>query len=960
MPNDHLDMPGGAGSASPLPPHYADLMRAVDQQLTDAHADVQQNISEHLLPVQSDVMQSHSDVDMILNATVGQVDNDLQTHELATGHAMDKAASAALDEIHVGESEIAQNGVHVPWDVGQQRIDLDDPTGENIIARLMGQSPDEQLQTATAQQTCWLGYDMPVPCDTPGASPIRPDPPGQKPSPPQPLPVSPLPIDTFPPLAPPTPPPPPPCECVSPPPPPPPCGCAPPPPVCEPAPVPPVSPPNSPPAPPPAPDEPPGVCEPGGEFWVMDDTEEGGHCEVPSPDEPVPEEPPMPPPMAPPPPPDTVPSGSVARVPGASFSQGAVCATIEDTATAYRNQFTNAGPNSDTSNSTISSGIRYMLANGNAFIDAVVQGSNKDERRQMLHTQYTLAGDWLGGISQAESVFAALDPRMVPNMDAAWGMAVTLGAAHKSEGSSGMPLDYLTTGIQYVYKATNPQYILDQPELDKLYLTGRILKAEWRCYTLCHGNIPELRQPLIDASLPVPTPGEVAVLENRGTVDPALTDGYWNNNSLIREADRMPFRELTKFVPGPGDLVRFMVRDSFDANVVAAGQLDKDFELKFYGAGGKAAPGRAAQWARSQGMTEDQFRYFWYSHWEYPSNTALYEMLHRLRPDRPVVKQWDDAKAAGGEAQALAQFGNRPIVMTMQNIKDIVEINDMAPGMVDPLLSVSYHPINRTDGIAAYLSGAFSEDDLYHCFRDNGYDDPTAKTMVKIQVVASARRNNNLTGVWSIKETIKAYKDGVIDGLRADLFLQPLMPNPVERAKALQLADMQVVADNNRAWIGQIKREYIFGATNDEQCVKRLTDFGVNAQRAKDLNDTWRAARVGKFREPSAKQVLGWLTYGIISAPDCFSRLDQLGFQKSDIDRMITQAIIGWGERVEKKIEKSQKRVDEINKSMKDVRKQTDEELLAQRAALEVRIAALNATLARVQKEELDRGLPYE
>lgn len=960
MAQDDIDKPGGGRVASKLSPARADKLNAIATDLANAHSDVHSAIEQTTNAVTADLATDQSAANLALHSAIGSIDNALIPHESAVTSAVAKQSDNIMNSLLNAESEVAQTGVSVPVMSDEMQRDLDDPTGAALVARLMGRDDYHVGSVGPARPDCPFpvkdGAGV-VYCYTPPPGGAQTPPPGYyyvipEPSPGEPpplVPPPPLPIDVPAPAPPVVPPPPP----NAPPPPPPPaeepphdCGC--------PAPVVNVScpdvivniPPNNSQPPPTSPEPPPVppviVVEPGPE------PEPEPEPELPMPPPPPPAEGPLPP------------AGPEPRAPVPLFSDQNVCSILGENFNKYVNLYRMPSEADGSQPSAISDILRTSVGLINAVGDGIFGAGARQDKSQALAQSYTIAGDWLGGYSQAITVFDLLDQRFLPYPETAFSLAFVIGAAHKAEGTSGMPLDYLTTPVQYLYKAANPQYILDQPELDNSLVRGLINEDQWQCYTKMHGNIPKLRYNYVQTMRPIPTPDQIAVLENRGGDVATLTEGWWQQSGLPDQNQRLPYRVLATYVPGPGDLVRFMVRDSFDDTVVKSGKLDKDFDVKFYGPGGRGAPGRAAEWAKANGMTEDQFRYFWYSHWNYPSNTALYDMLHRLRPDRPEVKQWDDVAAADGVPKALQRFGDRPLVLTLDDIRKIVEINDMAPGMVDPLLAISYHPINRTDGIQAYLSGAFTVDQLYHCFRDNGYDEATAKTMVDIQVTAAARRNNNLTGLWSIKKTINAYMDGIIDGVKADAFLVPLMPNPAERTRALQLADQEVVAGNNREWLRYERRRYIFGETDDRQCIEALEARGVTARRAADLNDTWRALRVGRFREPTAKMVLGWLAKGIINTSDCFTRLDRLGYKTEDINRMINQGIIDWGERIEGKIDKYEKKKEKITKSMKDMRKSTESELSAQAAVLQARITDYQNNLANVRKEMSDRAIPFD
>lgn len=958
--NDDISGPSAGMSGAPIPPALADQVTAVASSGAESAASVDESASALAQSVAASVGAAYSDVSLIIDTSLGSLDTSTNAAESTVNAVLQKASDSLLNSNLGAETELSNAGAFVPIMSDQMVVDMNEPTGEMMVSRLFGSSLTELPTQSATELTVGsvipnlpiptapgdpFGPGLPAPVDAPPVFTTPESPPVPPPAPEEMPVLIPDPEPELEPI-------PEPIPSPSPSPPPPPCGCAAPPPTCPapaiyltcPSPSSPPSPPTSPPYPPPVPPVPP--VPPTSPPPPTPTDEE---VEAPLGDGPVLVD-------AIGPLPAVRPQGVQAPI----FADPNVCAQLDQYSRLFGTLFTPAGPGSDRSNSSVSEMLRTAQASAFTMADNIFGTSNPDAKEKALAQNYLLAGDWFGGYSQAFGAFQMFGDTITVNPNACWSLAVVIGSAHKAEGSSGMPLDYLTTPLQYLFKSLSPQYIPDQNELDEMLLQNLILESQWECWTKCHGNIPSRRKDVLTAKQPTLTPHELVDLERRTPEYDTLLDGMWNKNKYPYEFQRNMYRKLGEFVPGAADLVRFMVRDAFDPEVVKSGQLDKDFALKFYGPGGELAPGKAAAWAKAQGMTEDQFKYYWYSHWDYPSNTALYEMLHRLRPDRPEVMAWD-AQFGASDPRALPPgVPPRPQVLTRADVRKIIEINDVAPAMVEPLLDISYHPITRTDAIDAFLSGAFDRDQLYHVFRDNGYDDPTAQTMVRIQETKKARRDNNLTGVWSIRKTINAYREGVIDANEADRLLTPLLPNAQTRRDALDLADREAEAGIQRSRIKRLKRGYIFGAYDDGAINQALIAIGVTPLKARQLRESWHEDKLGKYREPTARMIVGWLRTGVIVTGDAVARLLLLGYAQWDVDRMVNQAVIEWAERQEGKIDKAEKRADKIAKSTKTVRKLNQTQLQDQLAEAEAEIARRNADIGRIRKEMSDRGLPFD
>src|SRR6267142_7553 len=112
----------------------------------------------------------------------------------------------------------------------------------------------------------------------------------------------------------------------------------------------------------------------------------------------------------------------------------------------------------------------------------------------------------------------------------------------------------------------------------------------------------------------------------RGFSDRARVERDLADIGVTTAQERDGMIEAAYYVPPPGDLIRFMVRDVFDDVVAADNQLDTDFSNKF--------KGKALEWAQWQGIRPEVMAANWRAHWQFPAPQQLSEMQFRLRPGR--------------------------------------------------------------------------------------------------------------------------------------------------------------------------------------------------------------------------------------------------------------------------------------------------------------------------------------
>lgn len=501
-----------------------------------------------------------------------------------------------------------------------------------------------------------------------------------------------------------------------------------------------------------------------------------------------------------------------------------------------------------------------------------------------------LEGDQSEGARQAVrqssgwSVFDGL-ASVIPqasNPNAADGLrfATTLGLVNWSQSITGAPLSYMYQGLQYVYQYLNPQFIPSQAELNQLWLTNRVTSDDWECYTKMQGNLPRLAALSRDAAATRPGPSELVSLFLRGKLGdrPQLLDEL-RKVGVTDPSAMIAYEDMAKWYPGGSSLIRYMVRDAADPEVVKAGQLDKDFDLKF--------SGKIIEWAKAQGMDSDTFRYEWYSHWEYPSNTSVYEQVHRLREDRPEVVQWDEQAAIAVLQGRPFDGGPRPPVFTMDDARRVMEINDVAPAHIDGMLAVCFHSITSTDAKRAFMIGFRDKDWLIERRMDNGYTRANAELMAEFDGAERERTITTQTGVMSARKVMSAYVDGIMDRADTDRMLVDIFPDPGVRFRQIEKGDIERQVQIRRQQKAGILKGYVFGEYDDEEAERLLRSINWPEQMINAVIGQFQAKRMSQKKEPKVKMLCEWYTHRLITEAQYYDRVIRLGYTADDAYRMV-------------------------------------------------------------------------
>lgn len=528
----------------------------------------------------------------------------------------------------------------------------------------------------------------------------------------------------------------------------------------------------------------------------------------------------------------------------------------------------------------------------------------------------------------ANDLIDTLTGNCVQNKAAVASLAVTLGTAGWAESITGAPLRYLATSNLYQFQYLNPQMLIAQSDIDNLYLRSKIKDKTWECLTKAQGNLPQWHRAARDAKQALLTPDQLVQSWRRGYItdvdlyDTLAENGFINSNYITQMV------KLSEMPLSPSDLVSCMKRDAFDPKVVEKYEYDKDFGSKFQG--------KAKEWAYWQGLSEEQFAYLWYAHWTIPSNTQLYEMYHRLRPDRKERREWEKTVKRGDDGNPADKNDKGPPVVTEQDVKEALEINDIAPAWVDRLLATSFHPITNSDASRMYMIGYFDDDDLTEAFLDNGYNREDAATLTEYWSFETAKRVRNQSGVLTPRKVVKLFKDGAINRNDARKYLEEVFPNDKQLDNLLSLAESEIAAEQIQSSAKYLRRSQLTGELTRVEVMAELRNLGVDQQAANRMTQVWEVESRHRSKEVTAMMLCKWRDRGLINSDEHVQRLVRLGYPENDA-RNIARVC---------DIDSAARRAKQQLKDTKEQQRQTKSNLLQDIAKYKKELAALLQQIA--------------
>ena len=339
----------------------------------------------------------------------------------------------------------------------------------------------------------------------------------------------------------------------------------------------------------------------------------------------------------------------------------------------------------------------------------------------------------------------------------------------------------------------------------------RLLATSW-------GLHPNYFDALYAANGTLPSAGQLLDLLNRqdgGEIKgPAkYTTKYVEDalrESSLKDRYIADIMELRYQLLGASDYIRFAVRDVFDPVSRQKLTLDQDFP-----------PGLAPKLV-ALGYSDTDAKDAWAAHWELPSPTQVYEMLHR---------------------------GKLPAGVT---VEDYLKSADYAPIWRQSLVDISYNPITRTDAKRMYkLRGDF--DALVQNFRNNGYNDADARALAEFtreDVSLEVRQERELL-VGPVKTAaLSMYKARRIgaDQLRQTLANLKYPGELIERF----IADIDFVREQDRREdvANALKASYVKALRSRDDTVAILLKAGYTDTELAQLLEGWDILRESTELQP--------------------------------------------------------------------------------------------------------------
>jgi hypothetical protein len=439
------------------------------------------------------------------------------------------------------------------------------------------------------------------------------------------------------------------------------------------------------------------------------------------------------------------------------------------------------------------------------------------------------------------------------------------------------------------------QYLIpDANELHNLNLRGFLTDDEWQAGVAANGVCIPWAKKVRDSRFVRPGVQSAVQLYNRGKLDDDELTELLTFNGVKTDEDTESFKELAKYIPGPTDLVHFMVRDVFDNQVIADLNLDDEFDTKF--------TGQALDWAKANGISNDIMRKYWESHWQPPGLGTVFDAFHRIREDKILPGSQEVAKA-----------------VDLEEVRKLLKINDMVPNWVNRVAYLSFLPLQKRDIRSLFERGELTEDEAVSSFQDIGYQKEDAELLKNWIVKVTAEKRGVLDGTPSVQNTIRLYNNDGIGRDTAKGYLTSLGLSDDQAESTVNIADENRKAKARAKNIVALRKRFLMGDYDASTVIAKLTDYGVNQDRVSEIIDQWEEEMRLQYKQPQVAALCKWATRGYIQPAEFLRRVQNLGYTMEDASNFVNGCLADYADKVAAKVKAlAKERQAELDKQRKE------------------------------------------
>jgi len=497
--------------------------------------------------------------------------------------------------------------------------------------------------------------------------------------------------------------------------------------------------------------------------------------------------------------------------------------------------------------------VDYFMELGEKFIEWI-----KDGMRKFM---YSLLADDLEVLTDFMDKWFAQHPELKPVWEkekekieagetGAFALLGVLIASMIGTGV-GMGMGGFGQDISNFFNRIRPVKPLEPSILSYGKHLGRVSDSDFEDALLAQGYDKKWHPLIYDYNKPNLTVSEILTAEKR------LEDVDVNADERLKqlgydETERKILRELSWAYPSPSDFIRFAVREVFTEDEETKSALSAEF------------PEDIVPYAEKAGMKKDVLMWYWMAHWELPSPTQVYEMLHRLNPDVLAVR---------GDAYKEMGLDVSKLETTIDTVKFYLRQADYDLRWRDRLLAISYSPLTRVDLRRIYELGLIDDNELRARLMEIGYTKADAEKLMEFYKSLRVSKERDLTK----SEIMRLFHYGEITEEECKEMLVSLGYSEEEAEFIIAIELAKEREDEVDDQIAVLEEKFVAGEITEDEFVTQLDALGIKATRRDKIVAKAKRRKSKQIKMPSKTDIITWYKNKQISEERAKELLAQIG-----------------------------------------------------------------------------------
>lgn len=344
-------------------------------------------------------------------------------------------------------------------------------------------------------------------------------------------------------------------------------------------------------------------------------------------------------------------------------------------------------------------------------------------------------------------------------------------------------------------------------------------------------GVGEILENLIESvNRPRPGVGDLLTYMHRGGVSQQDVINEMTKRGFLPD-DIIALVSLSEIIPGIQDLISMAVRDAWNTQAVSQFGYDEDY------------PPEVGEWAQKHGLSADWTKLYWRAHWQLPSPTMGYNMLHRGIIDEPTL-------------ELLLRIADYPVYWRSK------------------MIELSYNPITRVDLRRLYQEGLLDRTQVFAGYKDLGYSDENAELITIWTEKTYTKTEDELTK----SEILGAFRDRIISPDDAYLYLSAIGLTDERITILLARENLKREREYENEIIENVRLLYISYSLEENGVYNELNKINPPSGFIEEKLSSWRIQRRRQEQKPSMTDIKKFYVTGIIDESGAIMEIRKHGY----------------------------------------------------------------------------------